>query len=203
MHTRSTMAILAVLLLSTCMVFSQNPNSGNPHGQGSLAVPVAGQFSPSETTGPLSSLGSGTMAGTFNIQKFAVQNDAQGKQQLVAIGNLIGTFTPTAGAATTAAAAAAPAASGPTTVVMNNVAVPLQATGTCPILSLTLGPLHLDLLGLVVDIPNPINLNIVAQSGPGNLLGNLLCGVTNLLNGGGALSQVVAGLNQILAGLGL
>jgi hypothetical protein len=54
-----------------------------------------------------------------------------------------------------------------------------------------------------VDIPNPINLNIVAQSGPGNLLGNLLCSVTNLLNGGGALSQVASGLNQILAGLGL
>ena len=202
MQTRSKMAMLAALILSTCMIFAQNPNSGNPHGQGSLAVPIAGQFSPSSTTGPLSSLGSGTMAGTFNIQRFAVQNDAQGNQQLVAIGNLIGTFTPTAGAATTAAAAA-PAAAGPTTVVMNNVAVPLQATGTCPILSLTLGPLHLDLLGLVVDIPNPINLNIVAQSGPGNLLGNLLCSVTNLLNGGGALSQIANALNQILAGLGL
>lgn len=202
MQTRSKMAMLAALILSTCMIFAQNPNSGNPHGQGSLAVPIAGQFSPSSTTGPLSSLGSGTMAGTFNIQRFAVQNDAQGKQQLVAIGNLIGTFTPTAGAATTAAAAA-PAAAGPTTVVMNNVAVPLQATGTCPILSLTLGPLHLDLLGLVVDIPNPINLNIVAESGPGNLLGNLLCSVTNLLNGGGALSQIANALNQILAGLGL
>lgn len=199
MHTRSTTAILAVLLLSTCMMFSQNPNSGNPHGQGSLAVPVAGQFSPSGTTGPLSSLGSGTMAGTFNVKKFAVQNDASGKPQLVAIGNLIATLTPAAGAT----AAAAPAASGPTSVVMNDVAVPLQATGTCPILSLTLGPLHLDLLGLVVDIPNPINLNIVAESGPGNLLGNLLCSVTNLLNGGGALSQIANALNQILAALGL
>jgi hypothetical protein len=54
-----------------------------------------------------------------------------------------------------------------------------------------------------VDIPNPINLNIVAQSGPGNLLGNLLCGVTNLLNGGGALQTIANDLNQILAGLGL
>ena len=201
MELRQKIAMLAVLILSTCMMFSENPNRGNPHGQGSLAVPIAGQFSPSTTTtGPLSSLGSGTMAGTFNIQKFAVQNDAQGKPQIVAIGNLIGTFTPTAGAST--AAAAAPA-SGATAVVMNNVAVPLQATGTCPILTLTLGPLHLDLLGLVVDIPNPINLNIVAESGPGNLLGNLLCSVTNLLNGGGALSQIAGALNQILAALGL
>ena len=130
MHTRNKMAMLAALILSTCMIFAQNPNSGNPHEQGSLAVPVAGQFSPSTTTtGPLSSLGSGTMAGTFNIQRFAVQNDPNdsGKPKVFAIGNLIGTFTPTAGQASTAAAAA-PAAAGPTTVVMNNVAVPLQAT---------------------------------------------------------------------------
>jgi len=40
-------------------------------------------------------------------------------------------------------------------------------------------------------------LDISAQSGPGNLLGNLLCAVTNLLNGGStsALSNV---LNQVL-----
>lgn len=188
MHTRNTMAILAVLLLSTCMVFSQNPNSGNPHGQGSLAVPVAGQFT-SAAAGPLGSLGSGTMAGTFNVQRFAVQNDASGNPQLVAIGNLVATLTNAAGQATT--------------VVLNNVAAPITATGTCPILSLTLAPLHLDLLGLVVDIPTPINLNIVAQSGPGNLLGNLLCAVTNLLNGNGPLSQIANALNQILAALGL
>src|SRR5438874_6739489 len=169
------MAILGVLLMSTCLMFSQSVGGGNPHGQGSLAVPVAGQFT-SALTGPLGSLGSGTMAGTFNVQKFAVQNDASGNPQLVAVGNLVATLTNTAGQATT--------------VVLNNVAAPVAATGTCPILSLTLGPLHLDLLGLVVDIPNPINLNIVAQSGRGNLLGNLLCAVTNLLKGGGALSQI-------------
>jgi hypothetical protein len=129
------------------------------------------------------------MTGTFNINNFSVQNGPSGTPQLVATGNLIATLTNAAGQAQT--------------VVLNNVTAPVDPSGTCPILSLTLGPLHLDLLGLVVDIPNPINLNIVAQSGPGNLLGNLLCGVTNLLNGGGALSQVASGLNQVLAGLGL
>ena len=187
METRKT-TILAVLLLSTCLLRAQNAGTGNPHGQGSLAVPVSGQYT-AQPTGPLSSLGSGTMAGTFNINKFAVQNNAEGKPEVVAIGNLIATLTPAAGQATT--------------VVMNNVAAPLVATGTCPILSLTLAPLHLDLLGLVIDIPTPINLNIVAQSGPGNLLGNLLCAVTNLLNGGGTLSQIANALNQILAALGL
>ena len=41
-------------------------------------------------------------------------------------------------------------------------------------------------------------LNIVAVSGAGQLLGNLLCAVTNLLNGGGLLSQLLTNLNAIL-----
>jgi hypothetical protein len=53
---------------------------------------------------------------------------------------------------------------------------------SCTILDLTLGPLHLDLLGLVVDL-NQVHLTITGQTGPGNLLGNLLCGLANALNG--------------------
>ena len=44
-------------------------------------------------------------------------------------------------------------------------------------------------------------LDITAQSGPGNLLGNLLCSIANLLNGNGPLSQLVNQLNQLLAAL--
>ena len=74
----------------------------------------------------------------------------------------------------------------------------LQATGTCQILDLTLGPIHLDLLGLVVDT-NTIHLQITAQSGPGNLLGNLLCAVAHLLdNPNQQLTGVVNLLNNIL-----
>jgi hypothetical protein len=76
-------------------------------------------------------------------------------------------------------------------------------TGSCQILDLTIGPIHLDLLGLVVDT-NAIHLNITAQQGPGNLLGNLLCGVANLLNGNtspNALQQLANLLNQILGRL--
>ena len=57
-------------------------------------------------------------------------------------------------------------------------------TGSCTILDLTLGPLHLDLLGLVVDL-NQVHLTITGQTGNGQLLGNLLCGLANALNGGG------------------
>ena len=69
---------------------------------------------------------------------------------------------------------------------------------TCPILDLTLGPLHLDLLGLVVDL-NQVHLTITGQQGPGNLLGNLLCGLANALNGGGGGG--LAGLLNRLLGL--
>ena len=71
---------------------------------------------------------------------------------------------------------------------------------SCAILHLELGPLDLNLLGLMVHLDR-IVLDITAQSGPGNLLGNLLCAIANLLNGGGALSAIVNLLNQILAQL--
>ena len=61
-----------------------------------------------------------------------------------------------------------------------------------------LGPLNLNLLGLVVTL-NQVHLNITAVPGAGNLLGNLLCAVAGLLNGGGTLSEISALLNSILA----
>lgn len=51
---------------------------------------------------------------------------------------------------------------------------------------------------VVVDL-NAVHLTITAQQGPGNLLGNLLCAVANLLSGGLNLSGIAALLNQILA----
>jgi len=86
---------------------------------------------------------------------------------------------------------------------------PIQNVTTnavCNVLNLDLGPLHLDLLGLVVDL-SPVHLDITAQPGPGKLLGNLLCAVAGLLDQsggtGGALNGVSALLNRLLSGLGL
>jgi hypothetical protein len=53
--------------------------------------------------------------------------------------------------------------------------------GVCDVLFLDLGPLFLDLLGLTVDLA-PVVLDIDAVPGPGNLLGNLLCALTGLLD---------------------
>jgi hypothetical protein len=79
-----------------------------------------------------------------------------------------------------------------------------SARAACPILHLVLGPLDLDLLGLQVHLDRVV-LNVDAQPGPGNLLGNLLCAVAGLLDGGlqGVLGQLVALLNRILGQLGL
>jgi hypothetical protein len=67
----------------------------------------------------------------------------------------------------------------------------------CDILHLVLGPLDLNLLGLVVHLDKVV-LDIVAQSGAGQLLGNLLCAVAHLLDSGGTLSQLLGKLGQIL-----
>ena len=62
--------------------------------------------------------------------------------------------------------------------------------------------MHLDLLGLVVDL-NRVVLNITAVPA-GGLLGQLLCSVANLLNGGlqGLLGQLATLLNEILGAAG-
>ncbi|WP_299051922.1 hypothetical protein [uncultured Nocardioides sp.] len=75
----------------------------------------------------------------------------------------------------------------------------------CDVLNLVLGPLDLDLLGLEVSL-NRVVLDIVARSGAGNLLGNLLCAVTGLLDGlslGPVLQRLVDALNDLLGGLRL
>jgi hypothetical protein len=81
----------------------------------------------------------------------------------------------------------------PFTAPLTLTASPNVADPTCPILHLMLGPIHLNLLGLHVDT-SQICLNITAQSGAGNLLGNLLCDVANLLNGGTPLGNILGGL---------
>ena len=78
---------------------------------------------------------------------------------------------------------------------------PLPAGNACSILSLDLGPINLNLLGLVVRT-NQIQLRIDAVQGPGNLLGNLLCGITGILNPAGAIANTPLGqLTQILNAL--
>ena len=50
------------------------------------------------------------------------------------------------------------------------------------ILFLELGPIFLDVLGLIVEVPDPIILEIRAEEGPGQLLGTLLVALLGLLD---------------------
>lgn len=76
-----------------------------------------------------------------------------------------------------------------------------SASGSCQILHLVLGPLDLNLLGLKVQL-NQVVLDITAQSGPGNLLGNLLCAVAHLLDGNASGNALANLLNRIFGLLG-
>jgi hypothetical protein len=73
---------------------------------------------------------------------------------------------------------------------------------TCQVLKLVLGPLHLNLLGLVVDLygqttssPVIVTINAIPSQG---LLGQLLCGVA-----GGSGITSLSGLQSLLNSLGL
>ena len=136
----------------------------------SLAIPVTG-------TGT-----AGTLNGILNLTGFTVQNGS-----VVATGILTGTVT---------------SASGVVTSILQTVtaAVTLPNGGACNILSLTLGPINLNLLGLQITT-NQIVVNITAISGPGNLLGNLLCDVANLLNNPNQLANLLNQVVGILRGL--
>lgn len=122
----------------------------------------------------------GAFTGVFTLSRFVLRNGA-----VAAVGTLTGTVTNAAGQTVGA--------------VARNITLSLiNISATCDILHLELGPIDLDLLGLVVHV-DKIVIDIDAQSGPGNLLGNLLCAVANLLNANGPLSNLVNLLNQILA----
>jgi hypothetical protein len=80
----------------------------------------------------------------------------------------------------------------------HNVQVPVTMTSNPSdpsILSLHLAPIDLNLLGLEVKTSD-ICLNITATPGPGNLLGNLLSGIANLLNGGTPLGNILGSLSH-------
>ena len=90
-------------------------------------------------------------------------------------------------------------AAGTPTTMISTFSTPVNiAQATCSILHLDLGPLSLNLLGLQVNLSEVV-LDITAQTGAGNLLGNLLCAITGLLDSPGGLARL---LNQILGILG-
>lgn len=134
----------------------------------------------------------GTVRGTFTPRKFKVNDagvlKAVGRLKATLVrgnGNVVGTTTERV-----KIPVLVPGASSARTATT-------QAAATCDILNLALAPLDLDLLGLKVHLDKVV-LNIVAESGAGNLLGNLLCAVAGLLDKSGTLSGLLTQVSQIL-----
>ena len=174
MSIRKSVAILAVICASLLVVPVAASAKSTTPATSFRAVPIQGKA----TNGT-------AFTGHYTVSRFATRNG-----RTVAIGTLTGKL-------------------GSQSVHRSNLAIPIvthhgQATAaaTCPILHLTLGPLDLNLLGLTVHL-NTVVLNIDAHSGPGNLLGNLLCSVANLLNGPGLLQSQITALENLLVALGL
>ena len=215
MKMRLTSLALMMVLLLTPLSFASAKQSLD-----GLSVPISGTF-----TDPAG--GIGRFSGTFTITRFAAVNDS-----IHAVGGITGTLTDSQGnvIATGFQTVSVPvtASSGPAAATANASQTPAERPVTfmktsfdssqpasfahaartapapqlvCQILRLSIGAIDLNLLGLTVHL-NPVLLIINAVPGPGNLLGNLLCAIVNLLNGGGPLSQLVALLNQLLALLG-
>jgi hypothetical protein len=168
-------AVLALLLTGTFAVFA-SPASAAPAAPASALGTMT-----SEVTGTFTdAAGVGTFTGTFVPSQFTADGDNANATGVLQ-GNLV------------SADGTSRAVTQNQTFQVNQV----QAIG-CEVLDLVLGPLDLDLLGLVVHLDR-VHLNITAVPGAGNLLGNLLCAIVGLLDGGGPLSGIVALLNQILA----
>jgi len=176
-------AVLSCLLWGSTLFAASAP----------LKLPVGGSFV--DAAGR-----TGTFTGQFALVQFVSENN-----QIVAKGFLSGVLTDSSGRVLGSAmrdvsipvnvgrAAAATARVRATATIVPDA--------TCPILHLDLGPMHLDLLGLHVDL-SEIVLDISAESGGGNLLGNLLCAITHLLDGPGSLADIADLLNRILQAIG-
>jgi hypothetical protein len=191
-------AILALLPATSSVAQAQGAAQAQGHGnRGGFAVPITGTATGADGVAQ-------AVAGTFTIQRFA-----RAERTIYAVGTVVATVpgaTPGSAARTVVTQVSLPLVMPASTTAGEGVAAAaapgdVTALAACDILNLVLGPLDLNLLGLEIHL-NQVVLDIVAQSGAGNLLGNLLCAVAGLLDGGGALGQIVNLLNSILAILG-
>jgi hypothetical protein len=141
-----------------------------------VASPLAAKQAEAAVSVPVvgNAIGGGTFTGTFDLQKFTVKNGV-----VMAVGTVSGTLT---------------TATESVSVVKNVTTRSKIVEATCDILRLDLGPIFLDVLGLQVNLSRVI-LDIDAQAGAGNLLGNLLCAVAGLLDNPSGLAKL---LNQVL-----
>jgi hypothetical protein len=88
------------------------------------------------------------------------------------------------------------------TLSVNGQAGSTQYTNTTPVLDAYIAPVHLDLLGAVVDT-SPIHLQLLAHSGTGLLLGNIVTDLAHVLDNptGNVVKDIESGLGNLLTQL--
>jgi hypothetical protein len=114
--------------------------------------------------------GAGPVMGNVGI-RYKVNKFVKSGRSLLARGTVVATYTPQTGTPTVVTQ--------PYTArvkVAKKWRVASQQR-ICQVLTLTLGPTHLNLLGLIVDL-SPVNLTITADSN-GGILGSLFCSLAN------------------------
>jgi hypothetical protein len=174
-----------------------------------LAVPFSALAAPQGTTGakflkniPVS--GELEDGGEFNGMLSVTEFGYDEEEGLLISGDIRGKATDAAGELTNIRESFENVPSnltGEGTESMNDFqAAQTEDSNGCQILFLDLGPIFLDLLGLELDL-SQIELDLTAVPGPGNLLGNLLCAVVGLLDGGGFLDGLFDNLIGALESL--
>jgi hypothetical protein len=171
---------------------------GGSGAQSATAQTISNQFGSMKTskvTGETDH--GGTFVGKYKVRNFVVRND-----NVTAVGRLTGTLTKKSGATRDVAGRvrmplnmAASQARNTTAALPTASTTATPSVVSCEILNLVLGPIDLDVLGLVIHLDRVV-LHVTAVPGAGNLLGNLLCAVVGLLDGTG-----IAGLSGILTNI--
>jgi len=181
-------ALAVLLALASAFIFAPFSAVAAPKDKKPLKnIPVAGVLADG-----------GTFNGEVSIKKFGY-DQATG---LWVSGILKGTATSADGTTQdinrSFSKVHATLSSGGTASSANGVsAFAVTQQAACGILDLDIGAIHLDLLGLVIDLA-PIHLDITAVPGAGNLLGNLLCAVAGLLDPNSGLLTLINNLTQLL-----
>jgi hypothetical protein len=151
-----------------------------------------------------------TVTGSFSIQRFARTTE----NAVAAVGTLSLSFTdsPSSVGRTVITQLAVPIATSGTTVPGDGsnqtspaVATPPAAApalaATCETLSLKVGPIDLELLGVPVQL-DQMNVDLTGSPGSGAPLGKLLCEATSLIAAAAPPAEIARALNSVLDMIG-
>jgi hypothetical protein len=179
--TRKLAALMALVAI-TALAFAASAISSGTTGQASRAT---------ATTGTTTQVGAVTVS--LTVKSFVKRGS-----RLYAVGTAITQFKPTADKAQNY----------PTKTVARAFTAPVKslkriqaAQRICPVLDLTLGPLDLNLLGLMVHL-DTVHLTITADSN-GGLLGSLLCSLAGRGSPGLASTKAAKSLTRAVNKSGL